>query len=69
MFRQRSGGEAAPVSDLFQTFSASMLEESDSVAVVFEFVDVSPDLRLPRSLVDLGLAATGTAGVKGDARF
>src|SRR5450759_945819 len=46
-----------------------MLEKSDFVAGVFEFVNVSPDLGLPRSLVSLGLAATGTAGVKGHARL
>jgi hypothetical protein len=58
---------AAPVGDLFQTFSASMLEESDFVARVFEFVDVSPNLGLPRCLVSCGFAATGAAGVKRDA--
>jgi hypothetical protein len=63
----RLGGVAAPVGDLFQTFSARMLEESDFVASVFEFVDVGPDLRLPRCLVSRSLAATGTTGVKGDA--
>src|SRR4030088_1047206 len=44
-----------------------MLEESDFVADVLEFVDVGPDLRLPRSLVGRGLAATGAAGVEGEA--
>ncbi len=63
----RLGGVAAPVGDLFQTFSAGMLEESDFVAGVFEFVDVSPDFRLPRCLMGRSLAATGAAGVKGDA--
>jgi hypothetical protein len=60
---------AAPVGDLLQTFSAGMLEKSDFVAGMFEFVDVCPDLRLPRCLVSCGLTATGTAGVKGDARL
>jgi hypothetical protein len=55
---------AAPVGNFFQTFSASVLEQPDFVAGVLEFVDVSPDLRLPRSLVRLGLATTGAAGVK-----
>jgi hypothetical protein len=59
---------AAPVGDLFQAFSADALEEPDFVAGMFEFVDVSPDFRLPRCPVGFGLAATGTAGVKGDAR-
>ncbi len=44
-----------------------MLEESDFGAGVFEFVDISPALSLPRCLVGRGLAATGAAGVKGDA--
>src|ERR1700704_6862919 len=44
-----------------------MLKQSDFVADVLEFVDVGPDLRLPRSLVGRGLAATGAAGVEGDA--
>src|SRR5882762_4176985 len=65
--RECLGGVAAPVGDLFQTFSAGMLEESDFVASVFEFVDVSPDLGLPRCLVGRSFAATGTASVKGDA--
>src|SRR6202521_71031 len=65
--RDRLGGVASPVGDLFQTFSRGMLEESDFVASVFEFVDVGPALRLPRRLVSLGLAATGAAGVEGDA--
>jgi len=43
-----------------------VLEESDFVAGVFEFVDVGPDFRLPRALVGRGLTATGTPGVKGD---
>src|ERR1035438_9612113 len=61
-----SGCESAPVGDLFQTFSAGVLEKSDFVAGMFEFVDVSPYFRLPRSLVRRGLAATGTASVKRD---
>src|SRR5882762_1119414 len=54
--RDRLGGVSAPVGDFFQTFSAGMLEESDFVASVFEFVDVSPDFGLPRCLVGRGLA-------------
>ena len=65
--RDRLGGVSAPIGDFFQTFSAGMLEESDFVAGVFEFVDVSPDFRLPRCLMGRSLAATGAAGVKGDA--
>src|SRR5271163_677648 len=64
-----SGREAAPVGDLFQAFSAGVLEKSDSVAGMFEFMNVGPDLRLPRALMDGGLAATGAAGVKGDVRL
>ena len=44
-----------------------MLEEPDAMAVMLEFVNVSPDFRLPRSLVGRGLAARGAASVKGDA--
>jgi hypothetical protein len=66
--RERLGGVAAPVGDLFHTFAAGVLEKSDFVAGMFEFVDVSPNLRLPRSVVGCGLAATGTARMKGDTR-
>src|SRR5208282_868434 len=66
--RELLGGVAAPVADLFHTFAAGVLEKSDFVAGMFELVDVSPNLRLPRSLVGCGLAATGTARMKGDAR-
>jgi hypothetical protein len=38
---------AAPVGDFFQAFSAGVLEESDFVAGMFEFVDVGPDFGLP----------------------
>jgi hypothetical protein len=41
------GGKSAPVGDFFQAFSAGMLEKPDAVAVMFEFVDVGPDFRLP----------------------
>jgi hypothetical protein len=61
---QWSGGVAPPVGDFSQAFSAGMLEESDFVAGMLEFVDIGPDLGLPRSLVGRGLSATGTAGVK-----
>ena len=56
---------ASPVGYFFQTFSSGVLEESDSVAGVFEFVDVGPDFGLPGEFVGRGLSATGTAGVKG----
>ena len=41
-----SGRVASPVGDLFQTFSAGVLEKSDFVAGMFELVDVGPDFRL-----------------------
>jgi hypothetical protein len=62
----RLGGVAAPVADFFHAFSSGALEESDFVADVFEFVDVGPDFRLPRTIVGCSLAATGTTRVKGD---
>src|ERR1039458_9969300 len=67
--RERLGGVAAPVGDLFHAFAPGVFEKSDFVAGVFVIVGVSPPLRLPRPLVGCGLAATGTAGVKGDARL
>ncbi len=45
-----------------------MFEESDLVAGMLEFVDIGPDLRLPRSLMSRGLATTGAACVKSNAR-
>src|ERR1700737_1287814 len=44
-----------------------MLEGFFLVAGVFELVDAAPPPPLPRLLVGRGLAATGAAGVKGDA--
>ena len=38
----------APVADLAQAFADCVLKESYFMAGVFEFVDVGPDLGLPR---------------------
>lgn len=40
-------GVPAPVPYFAQPFADSVLEQSDFVAGVFEFVDVGPDFRLP----------------------
>jgi hypothetical protein len=62
------GGVAAPVGDLTQPFSASVLEKSHFVAGMFKLVDVSPDLRLPCSIVRSGFAATGATSVENQTR-
>jgi hypothetical protein len=59
----------APVGDFFQAFSASVLEQSDFVAAVFELVNVGPHLGLPRPLVGFGRPATGAPGMKRDTRL
>lgn len=42
-----------------------MLKQSNTVAGVFEFVNVSPNLGLPSLVVSGGLAARGATGVEG----
>jgi hypothetical protein len=59
-----SGALVAPVANFFQTFAAALLEQTDTVAAVFEFVDVGPDFGLPLCIVHGGFSAAGTAGVQ-----
>jgi len=61
------GGETAPVGDLFQAFSAGVLEESNLVAGMFELVDVGPNFSLPGQVVRGSFSATGAAGMEHDA--
>jgi hypothetical protein len=58
------GCEAAPVGYFFQAFSAGVFEEADTVAGMFEFVDISPNLGLPGALVGGGFSATGATSMK-----
>lgn len=46
-----------------------MLKQSNTVAGVFEFVDVSPNFGLPSLVVSSGLAAGSAAGVEGHGKL
>ena len=58
------GRLSAPATDFLEAFAAGMFEQADTVAGVFEFVDVGPDFGLPSLLVDRTLATGRTTGVK-----
>src|SRR5581483_11121543 len=58
------GALVAPVSDLFQAFGASLLEQADFVAGMFKLVNIGPNLGLPSQVVHRRLPAAGTSGVE-----
>src|ERR1700757_4088011 len=60
----RLGGTAPPVGNLFQTISERMLEQPHHMPRVFKFMNVRPNLRLPREFMRLRLAAGSTPGVQ-----
>src|SRR5579864_8689995 len=60
----RLGGAAAPVGNLFQTIPERMLEQPHHMPRVFKFVNVRPNLRLPREFMRLRLATGSTPGVQ-----
>src|SRR5215471_3531061 len=61
--------EATPVANLAQPFGAGMLEQSNHMAAVLEFVNIGPDFGLPRLFVSRGFATGRAAGVEHDSRF
>jgi hypothetical protein len=53
-----------PVGDFFQSFSPGLLEKTDAVAGMLEFVDIGPHFSLPGLIMDVGFAAGGATSVQ-----
>jgi hypothetical protein len=62
--RYASGAGVAPAGNFLKSIGARLLEKSDEMPGVLEFVDVRPHLSLPAIVMDGGGTAGSTPGMQ-----
>jgi hypothetical protein len=60
----RSGTLVAPVGNFLEAFTAGLFEQPNAVPSMLEFMNVSPDFRPPRLVMDGSFATTGAASME-----